>query len=133
MIHQKIARIFFMTLLLAWSPSSSYSNEIDTEVILTEQDDKILAFSARENHWVSEYKRLSEKILRKKARGNIGIVVTTKRIIGFSVITDHWTTEDLKLNEIIEEILIEGNVATMMTNIRVIGFSAHTGQWIQAP
>ena len=118
---------------LAWSPVSSYANDIVTEVILTEQDDKLLAFSAKESHWVPEYKRLSEKILRKKAQGNVGIVVTTRRIIGFSVITDQWTSEDLKLNEIIEEILVEGNVATMTTNRRVIGFSAHTRHWIEAP
>lgn len=133
MFPQKTSFILVMTLWLACSPFSSYSKKIDTEVILTEKDDKILAFSAQGNHWVPEYKRLSERIIRKKAQGNIGIVVTTKRIIGFSVITDQWTSEDLKLNEIIEEILVEGNVATMTTNIRVIGYSAHTGQWVEAP
>lgn len=133
MFLKKISFIFFMALLFAWSPFSSYSNEIYTEVILTEQDGQLLAFSAQKNHWVTENKRLSEKVFAKESRGNIGIVVTTKRILGFSVITDKWTSEDLKINEKIEEILIEGNVATMKTNLRIIGFSAHTGQWIEAP
>lgn len=133
MFHKKISLILFMTLLFAWAPFLSHSTEINTEVIITEQGGKFLAFSAQGNHWVPEYKRLSEKVLIKKSQGNIGIVLTTKRIIGFSVITDQWTTEDLKFDEKIEEILVEGNVATINTNLRVIGFSAHTGKWIEAP
>jgi len=126
---------FFVTMMLCFAvPSlSSYPTEIATEVIVTIQDDKILAFSAYKNHWVLENIRLTERVLRKKSQGNIGIVVTTKRILGFSVITDKWTAENLKINEIIEEITVEGNVATMQTDLRVIGFSAHTGQWTEAP
>lgn len=135
MLHKKIFLIFFVTLIFAGSPFSSHSNETDAEVIITEQNGKILAFSAKESHWVSENKMLSEKILGKAVNGNIAIVLTTKRILGFSVLTDEWTSEDIKLNENLEEvnIEIEGNVATMKTNYRVIGFSAHTGQWIEAP
>jgi len=133
MLHKNISLICLLALFFAWLPLTSFGNKNDTEVILTDQDDKILAFSALKNHWVPEDKRLSEKIVKIKSQGNIGIVVTTKRIIGFSVITDRWTTEDLKFNERIEEIKVEGNVATMNTNIRVIGFSAHSGQWIEAP
>ena len=133
MFHKKTSLIFFLTLLLVWLPFLSYSYDINTEVIITEQDGNFLAFSAQKNHWVPEGKRLSEKVLRKKSQGNIGIVVTTNRIIGFSVITDQWATEDLKFNEKIEEILVEGNVATMNTNLRVVAFSAHTGLWIEAP
>lgn len=133
MPYKTISFIIFMTLFFAMSSFSSYPKEIATEVIVTVQDDKILAFSAYKNHWVSENVRLTEKVLRKKSQGNIGIVITTKRILGFSVITDQWTSENLKINEIIEEITVEGNVATMKTDIRVIGFSAHTGEWIEAP
>ncbi|MGW8193764.1 MAG: hypothetical protein ACWGOX_05805 [Desulforhopalus sp.] len=133
MFYKKISFICFLGLLCSLFPLSGYANRNDTEVILTDKDDKILAFSAEKNHWVPEDKRLSEKIVKVKSQGNIGIVVTTKRIIGFSVITDKWTSEDLKFNERIEEIKVEGNAATMNTNIRVIGFSAHSGQWIEAP
>jgi hypothetical protein len=133
MFYKKISLIIFMILLFVSSPFLSYSKDIDTEVIITEQDDKFLAFSAQENHWVPIRKKISEKFIDKEARGNIGIVVTSKRIIGFSVLTDGWTSEDIKLNEIVEDIVIEGNVATMKTTRRVIGFSAHTGQWIEAP
>jgi hypothetical protein len=133
MPYKKILYIVFMVLFLAVSPVSSPANKIEAEVILTVQDDKILAFSAYKNHWVPENIRLSERVLRKKSQGNVGIVITTKRILGFSVLTDQWTSEDLKLNEIIEEIKVEGNVAIMNTDLRVIGFSAHTGQWTEAP
>ncbi len=133
MFLKKISLIFIMAVLFVWSPCSSYSKEIDAEVIITEQKGKILAFSAQESHWVSENKMLSEKILGKRANGNIAIVFTTKRILGFSVLTDEWTSEDIKLNETVEDIDIQGNVATMKTTFRVIGFSAHTGQWIEAP
>lgn len=133
MFQEKISLIFYMVLLSAFLPLSGYSGDLDTEVIITEQDRQYLAFSAQENHWVPISKRLSEKFLDKAAQGNIGIVVTSKRILGFSVLTDEWTSEDIKLNEKVEEIVIEGNVATMKTTSRVIGFSAHTGQWIEAP
>lgn len=133
MPYKKELFIVFMTLFFVLSSLSSYANEIATEVIITTQDDKILAFSAYKDHWVPENIRLTERVLKKKSQGNIGIVVTTKRILGFSVITDQWTAENLKINEIIEEIRVEGNVATMKTDVRVIGFSAHTGQWTEAP
>ena len=133
MPYKKISFIVFMALFFAMSSFSCYSKDIATEVIITVQDDKILAFSAYKDHWVPENIRLTERVLRKKSQGNIGIVVTTKRILGFSVITDQWTAENLKINEIIEEITVEGNVATMKTDVRVIGFSAHTGQWTEAP
>ena len=141
MPYKKISLSVFMALFFALLSSlsvyakggSNYSDDIATEVIVTIQDDKILAFSAYSDHWVSEDIKLTERVLRKKSRGNIGIVVTTKRILGFSVITEEWTPENLKINEIIEEIKVEGNVATMKTDVRVIGFSAHTGKWTEAP
>ena len=133
MPYKKISLFVFITVFTALSPCLIYSNEIYTEVIITVKDEKILAFSAYKNHWVSESIKLSERIISKRSQGNIGIVVTTKRILGFSVITDQWTTEGLKMNEEPGEIIVEGNVATINTNERVIGFSAHTGQWIEAP
>ena len=136
MPYKTIKTISFFVLMMlcfAMSSFSSYQTEIATEVIVTVQDDQILAFSAYKNHWVAETIKLTERVLRKKSQGNIGIVVTTKRILGFSVITDKWTSENLKINEIIEEITVEGNVATMQTDQRVIGFSAHTGEWTEAP
>ena len=134
--------IFLLTSLL---PTASYSefkskfsspsdsDEIDTEVIIKISNGEILAFSARESHWVSISGKLSERVIRKKTVGNIGIVATTKRLLGFSVITGQWTTENLTMNEEIREITVEGNVATVNTNKRLIGFSAHTGEWIEAP
>jgi hypothetical protein len=143
MPFKNISLILFVALLFALlAPFSVYStskggsyhsDDIATEVIVTIQDDKILAFSAYSGNWVAEDIKLTERVLRKKSQGNIGIVVTTKRILGFSVITEEWTPENLKINEIIEEIKVEGNVATMKTDVRVIGFSAHTGKWTEAP
>ena len=129
----KISLMAFITLFATLFPFPSYSNEIETEVIITVKDDKILAFSAFKNHWVPININLAERILKKRAQGNIGIVVTNRRILGFSVLTDEWTVDTLKMNENPEEIMVEGNVATITTNERVIGFSAHTGQWIEAP
>jgi len=141
MPFKNISLIVFVALCFAllasfsvYSKGGSYhSDDIATEVIVTIQDDKILAFSAYSGNWVAEDIKLTERVLRKKSQGNIGIVVTTKRILGFSVITEEWTPENLKINEIIEEIKVEGNVATMKTDVRVIGFSAHTGKWTEAP
>ena len=141
MPYKKIPIMLVMVFCIALLPcslvyskgGSNNSNEIATEVIVTIQDDKILAFSAFSDHWVSEDIKLTERVMRKKSQGNIGIVVTTKRILGFSVITEKWTSENLKINEIIEEIKVEGNVATMKTDVRVVGFSAHTGLWTEAP
>ena len=134
--------IFLLTSLLPTASYSKYkyrhpspndSDEIDTEVIIKETKHEILAFSAYESNWVSISRKLSEKVIRKKAAGNIGIVATTKRLLGFSVMTGQWTTEYLTMNEEIQEITVEGNVATVNTNKRLIGFSAHTGEWIESP
>lgn len=133
MPYKKINAVFFITLFTVLSPFLSFSNDIDTEVIITVKDEKILAFSAYKSHWISKSIKLSERIISKKSHGNVGIVVTTKRILGFSVITDQWTTKNLKINEELEEITVEGNVATVETNERALGFSAHNGQWIEAP
>lgn len=54
MIYKKLKLTAFMTLLTALLPFVTFSNEIYTEVILTIKDEKILAFSAHKNHWVSE-------------------------------------------------------------------------------
>lgn len=131
-----ITRFSLLTaLLFTLVLSPVFANDIATEVILTTKDNQFLAFSAINNHWVSEDKKLSERVVGTKAKGNIGIVITTKRIVGFSVLTDQWSSEDLKLNEKIgkSEVTIEGNVATLKTTERVIGYSAHTGEWIEAP
>jgi len=133
MLHKAKAIIFFTILFAAFLPFAGYSHEIETEVIIAVKDDKILAFSAVKNRWVHKSLRSSEKVVSKKAHGNIGIIVTTKQILGFSVITDHWTTKDLKIDEELEEIMVEGNVATVITDQRVIAFSAHNGQWKDAP
>lgn len=133
----KYIHIFLISFVLitTFALHPVFANDIATEVILTTKDNTFLAFSAINNHWVSEDKKLSERVLGTKAKGNIGIVITTKRIVGFSVLTDQWSSEDLKLNEKIgkSEIKIEGNVATLQTTERVIGYSAHTGEWIEAP
>jgi hypothetical protein len=131
---QKTENIILFTILFAaFLPFKGYSHEIDTEVIIAVKDDKILAFSAVKNRWVHKSLRSSEKVVSKKAHGNIGIVVTTKQILGFSVITDHWTTKDLKIDEELEEIMVEGNVATVITDKRVIAYSALNDQWQEAP
>jgi len=126
-------QILLIALLIAASAMTSYAVEIDTEVILAERKDKFLAFSGVNDHWVSEDKRLSERILAKATEGNVGIIITHRRILGFSVITDQWTSEDLKVSENIKDITIEieGNVATMTTPTRVIGYSANTGRWVE--
>jgi len=133
MLYKKLTLFVFVTLFTAFFPFSGYSDEINTEVIITVQDDQILAFSAYKNHWVPIKIMLAERVIEKESQGNIGIAVTRKRIFGFSVITDQWTTENLAMNEEPEEIIVEGNVATIKTNKRVIGFNAHSGQWIEAP
>jgi len=130
---KKLLLFVFIAFFTAPSSFASNTDLIRTEVIITVQDDDILAFSAYKNHWVSESFKPMEKIISKKTKGNIGIVVTTKRILGFSVITDKWTYENLKINEKPEELMVEGNVATIKTNTRVMGFSAHNGQWVEAP
>jgi hypothetical protein len=133
MLHKTKQIIFFTLFFTAFLPFEGYSHEIDTEVIIAVKDDKILAFSAAKDRWSHKNLRSKEKVVSKKAHGNIGIVVTTKQILGFSVITDHWTTKDLKIDEELEEIMVEGNVATVITDQRVIAFSAHNGQWQEAP
>lgn len=122
-----------IVLLLAIPAVTSYAVQIDTQVILSEKKDKFLAFSGVNDHWVSEDKRLSERLLAKATEGNVGIIITSKRILGFSVLTDQWTSEDLKISEDVKdvEIEIEGNVATMTTNMRVLGYSANTGKWVE--
>ncbi len=124
-----------LALIITLTLPPVFANDIATEVIVTTKDNRFLAFSAINNHWVSEDKKLSERVLGTTPKGNIGIVITTKRIVGFSVLTDQWSSEDLKLNEKIgkSEITIEGNVATLKTTERVIGYSAHTGEWVEAP
>jgi hypothetical protein len=131
---QKTKNIILFTILFAaFLPFKGYSHEIDTEVIIAVKDDKILVFSAVTNRWVHKNLRSNEKVVSKKAHGNIGIVVTTKRMLGFSVMTDRWTTKDLKIDEELEEMMVESNVVIIITNQRVIGFSAHNGQWKEAP
>jgi hypothetical protein len=133
MLHKAKTIIVFTILFAAFLPFEGYSHEMETEVIIAVKNGKILAFSAVKNRWVHKSLRSSEKVVSKKAQGNIGIVVTTKQILGFSVITDRWTTKDLKIDEEFEELMVEGNVATVITDQRVIGFSAHNGQWSEAP
>jgi len=129
MLGKKIILFAIASIFSVCAAFSSYSDEVNTEVIVTNQKDDILAFSSQSNHWVSISLKVNEKIISMKSQGNIGIVVTTKLILWFSVITDEWSYNFLKNRERIIKITVKGNVAVIKTNKRVIGFSAHTGQW----
>jgi hypothetical protein len=124
---KKIAISIF--LLGYFIPLLALADEIVTDVIIVTKGDKILAFSGQDENWVSQNLKLKEKVIIKKAHGNVGVVITNERFYGFSVITGKWNIVELLIKEEIEELQAEGNVATVVTDQRTFGFNAHTGLW----
>ena len=128
------SRSFLLAVILAVLASIPASaDDIMTEVIITVQDDAILAFSAYKSEWVAEDLKLSEIVVSKQSKGNGGTVITSKRILGFSALANRWRSVTLRMNEQVNEMIVEGNAATVRTNMRIFGFSAHTGRWIEGP
>ena len=110
-------------------PLAAIAEETITDVIIVTDGDKIVAFSGQNNNWVPHSLKLKEKVLIKKAHGNVGVVMTNERLYGFSAISGMWNVVELLINEEISDLQAEGNVATVVTNQRIFGFNAHTGLW----
>ena len=122
--------ILISILLLSYIiPLLAIAEEIVTDVIIVTKDDKIVAFSGQNKDWIPHNLKLKEKVLLKKAHGNVGVVITNERVYGFSAITGTWNIVELLLNEEIKELQAEGNVATVVTDQRIFGFNSHTGLW----
>jgi hypothetical protein len=125
--------VALLALLVLWPPYTAYCyNETPNEVLLVIREDKIMAFSGLKNHWVSVKRRLGERIIVNKHRGNVAVVITSDRILGFSALTDSWSRNSLRVREEVKNLEVDDNVATVVTNHRILGFSARAGSWIEA-
>ena len=123
-------KIVISILLLGYIfPLLALAEEMVTDVIIVTKNDKIVAFSGQNKNWIPHNLKLKEKVLLKKAHGNVGVVVTNERFYGFSAITGKWNVVELLINEQINDLQAEGNVATVETDQRTFGFNAHTGLW----
>jgi hypothetical protein len=110
-------------------PLVATAEDIVTDVIIVIDGDQLVAFSGQNKNWVSHNLKLKEKVLLKKAHGNVGVVITNERLYGFSAMGGKWNVVDLLINEQIKDLQAEGNVATVVTDQRIFGFNAHTGLW----
>ena len=127
----KIKKLIYISVLFLISiiPFVVIADDIINEVIIVIDGDKILAFSGKNKDWVPHSLKLKEKVLLKKAHGNVGVVITNERLFGFSAIIGKWSISELLINEKIKDLQAEGNVATVTTDQRIFGFNAHTGLW----
>lgn len=130
-INRKMVLIL-MVFAVSLIPAFSSAEEVTTEVLLVIKSDEILAFSARQNKWVSANYKLRERVIDKSSAGNVAIVFTNLRVLGYSAFFDYWEELGLKMNEHLLEIQSDGNVATVVTDKRVFAFNARTGKWLEA-
>lgn len=133
----KYGAFILVLLLLAWGAiADDYdpdAYEVPTAVILLVREDALFAFSGVTGRWTSLDLAIGERLLVKKAIGNVAVAITNQRTLGYSGLTGFWAAEKLEVGESLEGIEIEGNVAAILTNKRVLGFSARTGTWVPEP
>ncbi len=130
MINKVVIKTALLLLLSTVLATVAFSETIETEVLVTVSNDKLLAFSASSNAWVSVDLALKERVISKQAAGNVCVAITSSRILGFSAFTNRWESRDIKKGETIDEVSVEGNAAVVTTNLRVMGFNAHSGSWL---
>lgn len=127
----KAKKMVFLSILflITFIPFTAIAEEITTDVIIVIEGGKIVAFSSQNKNWVPRSLKLKERVVSKKAHGNVGVVVSNERLYGFSALTGKWDVVELLINEEIKDLQAEGNVATVVTDQRIFGFNAHTGIW----
>jgi hypothetical protein len=120
--------LFALPLARGESPPNGGAS-LPNNVVLNVVPREILFFSAQAGVWTSIRLDAGERILQRKADGNVAAVVTNQRAIGFSAVLNVAHEVRLPDDETLEAFTVEGNVATLLTRRRALGFSTATGKW----
>jgi hypothetical protein len=132
----------FMAILIAASvilllvdplKSEEYEDYVEDLIEIEELDGKVIAFRDGRDP-VSFQMRLTEMVLRKDSRGNMGAVLTDTRFLAISMTSNGWHEISLRLNEAAKaNVLLSTNIAMLVTSERAIGFDSMTNLFVEQP
>lgn len=130
----------FLTILIALSfvllmpdllKSECYGEYIEDLIEIEVIDHKVIAFRDGKDP-LSFQLRLTEKILWKGSKGNLGIVLTDTRFLAISMTSEGWHETSLRMNEAAKvNIELSMNIALIVTSERVIGFDCTTNNFVE--
>ncbi len=123
------AFLFILLILISRAPGQE---DASANVIVILENERLSAFSSRDNDWVSVKLSGVERVFRKIAKGNVAVVTTSERVLAFSALTGSWSEVDLDLDELIRSIQVEDHVATVKTDSRALGFNVRSGKWVES-